>query len=70
MAIANYIKKSLASSSMIWKIFEEGTRLKKQFGGDNVFDFSLGNPDIEPLSAFLKLAQEDTNSVKHLRGTT
>jgi aspartate aminotransferase len=45
-------------------MFEEGTRLKKKFGSDNVFDFSLGNPDIEPPPAFhrvfLKLAQEDT----------
>ncbi|MDR1466157.1 MAG: pyridoxal phosphate-dependent aminotransferase [Treponema sp.] len=63
MAIATYIKNNLVSSSMIRKMFEEGTRLKKQFGNDNVFDFSLGNPDVEPPSAFhkvfLKLAQED-----------
>jgi aspartate aminotransferase len=63
MAIATYIKNSLVSSSMIRKMFEEGTRLKKQFGDNNVFDFSLGNPDIEPPPAFhrvfLKLAQED-----------
>jgi aspartate aminotransferase len=63
MAIATYIKNSLVSSSMIRKMFEEGTRLKKQFGDDKVFDFSLGNPDVEPPPAFhrvfLKLAQED-----------
>jgi aspartate aminotransferase len=44
-------------------MFEEGTRLKKKYGPDKVFDFSLGNPDIEPPPAFhrvfLKLAAED-----------
>jgi aspartate aminotransferase len=63
MAIATYIKNSLVSSSMIRKMFEEGTRLKKRFGDDKVFDFSLGNPDVEPPpefhEVFLRLAQED-----------
>lgn len=50
MAIANYIKDTMSSpeSSAIRKMFEEGVALKKQVGADNVFDFSLGNPDLEP----------------------
>jgi aspartate aminotransferase len=48
---------------MIRKMFEEGNRLKKEYGADKVFDFSLGNPDIEPPPAFhrvfLRLARED-----------
>jgi aspartate aminotransferase len=63
MPIANAIKEALGSQSMIRKMFEEGTRLKKEYGADKVFDFSLGNPDIEPPPAFhrvfLKLAKED-----------
>ncbi|MDR1072530.1 MAG: pyridoxal phosphate-dependent aminotransferase, partial [Treponema sp.] len=63
MAIARHIQNSLASSSAIRKLFEEGAALKKQYGDDKVFDFSIGNPDIEPPSAFhevfLRLAQED-----------
>jgi aspartate aminotransferase len=63
MAIAAEIKKALSSSSMIRKMFEEGNQLKKLHGADRVFDFSLGNPDIEPPESFhavfLKLAQED-----------
>jgi aspartate aminotransferase len=51
------------SSSAIRKLFEEGTALKKRYGADKVFDFSIGNPDIEPPTAFhevlLRLAQED-----------
>jgi aspartate aminotransferase len=63
MAIAKGIKGALASSSMIRKMFEEGIELKKKYGQDKVFDFSLGNPDIEPPDAFHKvfvnLANED-----------
>ena len=61
--IAESVKNSLAGSSMIRKMFEEGINLKKQHGADNVFDFSLGNPDVDPPKAFndvfLKLAAED-----------
>ncbi|MDR0322101.1 MAG: pyridoxal phosphate-dependent aminotransferase [Treponema sp.] len=63
MAIAESIQNALASSSMIRKMFEEGIQLKNRHGADKVFDFSLGNPDIEPPAAFhelfVKLAQED-----------
>ncbi len=30
------------------KMFEAGIQMKKDFGVENVYDFSLGNPDIEP----------------------
>jgi aspartate aminotransferase len=63
MAIAEGIKNALGSSSMIRKMFEEGIKLKKEHGADKVFDFSLGNPDVDPPQAFhdifVKLAQED-----------
>ncbi len=38
----------MEKSSWIRKMFEEGIRLKKEFGEENVFDLSLGNPVIEP----------------------
>jgi len=63
MPIAQTIKNALASSSMIRRMFEEGLQLKKIHGDENVFDFSLGNPDIDPPQAFhdlfVKLANED-----------
>ena len=63
MPVAQNIKNSLVSSSMIRKMFEEGINLKKIHGADKVFDFSLGNPDIDPPKAFhdllVKLANED-----------
>jgi aspartate aminotransferase len=63
MPVARNIKDALGSQSMIRKMFEEGNRLKKEYGAGKVFDFSLGNPDIEPPPAFhrvfLRLARED-----------
>jgi hypothetical protein len=34
--------------NFIRKMFEEGIRMREKFGADNVFDFSLGNPDVPP----------------------
>lgn len=47
MSIAQKIKSSISQSSMIRKMFEEGILLKKKYGADNVYDFSLGNPNVE-----------------------
>ena len=39
---------SVKNSSMIRKMFEEGEKLSKLYGEENVFDFSIGNPYKEP----------------------
>jgi aspartate aminotransferase len=52
MAIATKIQTFIESSSWIRKMFEEGERLRKIHGADNVYDFTLGNPDIEPPPEF------------------
>ena len=46
--ITDEIKGYLSNSSMIRKMFEAGIELRKQYGADNVYDFSLGNPDLPP----------------------
>ncbi len=46
--ISSSIKQQLAGGSEIRKMFEEGQRLKAIYGAENVFDFSIGNPDLEP----------------------
>ena len=48
MGVAAHIIKAMESSSAIRKAFEDGLQLKKQYGEKNVYDFSLGNPDLEP----------------------
>jgi aspartate aminotransferase len=37
---------------MIRKMFEEGAVMKRKYGADKVFDFSLGNPNVEPPAVF------------------
>lgn len=48
MPVAPYISELMSSSSFIRKMFEEGMQLKTRFGADKVYDFSIGNPDLEP----------------------
>ena len=36
------------SNGVIRKMFEEGALLKQKFGAENVYDFSIGNPDLDP----------------------
>jgi aspartate aminotransferase len=48
MGISQKVTGFMEDSSWIRKMFEEGIRLKKEYGADNVFDLSLGNPVIEP----------------------
>ena len=46
--VSSQIEEFQRSSSWIRKMFEAGIALKKQYGEDNVCDFSLGNPDLVP----------------------
>ena len=42
----------MQNSSWVRAMFETGIRLKKEHGADKVFDFSLGNPDLDPPAKF------------------
>lgn len=46
--ISDKMKKLVKNNSTIREMFEEGNKLKKKYGEENVFDFSLGNPSVEP----------------------
>lgn len=52
MAISKKIQGFITQSSWIRKMFEEGISLKRQYGADRVYDFSLGNPNIDPPPRF------------------
>lgn len=52
MPLSKKMTAALAGSSVIRKMFEEGMKMKAQYGADKVFDFSLGNPDLPPPPAF------------------
>jgi aspartate aminotransferase len=67
MAISKKVSGFISQASWIRKMFEEGIRMKKEFGADKVFDFSLGNPNIEPPGQFrevlMEIAKEDAAGV-------
>ena len=67
MAVSKKIEGMITQSSWIRKMFEDGIRLKQQFGAENVFDFSLGNPNVQPprelLKAFLEVAKDERPGV-------
>ena len=68
MAISEKVSGFMEKSSWIRKMFEEGIWLKKQFGEENVFDLSLGNPVIEPpdqVQAALVKAAKDISPGLH-----
>jgi aspartate aminotransferase len=46
--IAKRLRKSLDSAVCIRDIFEEGKKLAAIYGQENIFNFTIGNPSIEP----------------------
>lgn len=52
--VSAQIAESQQKASWIRRMFEAGFELKKQFGEDNVYDFSLGNPDLTPPAGILQ----------------
>jgi aspartate aminotransferase len=53
MPISTRIRGAIQNSSWIRRMFEEGAELKARLGPDQVYDFTLGNPDLEPPEQFL-----------------
>ncbi len=48
MSIGKTIAEQMEHASWIRRMFEIGARMKRERGEENVFDFTLGNPDGEP----------------------
>ena len=58
MAIAKKIDGFMEKASWIRKMFEEGMSLKQKYGADNICDFSLGNPNLDPPVEFFVALQK------------
>ncbi len=52
--ISKKMENMVANSSAIRAMFEEGNRLAKLYGAENVYDFSLGNPNVPAPDAVKK----------------
>lgn len=67
--IANKMQSMVANSSAIRAMFEEGNRLAAIYGRENVFDFSLGNPNVPApqavKDAILELLEDEDPVVLH-----
>src|SRR5512136_2856357 len=55
--IADKVAADMGAASFIREMFEKGRRLKAELGEDNVFDFSLGNPNAAPPPEFFTALQ-------------
>ena len=58
MTISKKVNGFMNESSWIRKMFEQGAILKKKYGEENVFDFSIGNPILEPPDKFFEIFEE------------
>ena len=62
MTISKKVETMITQSSWIRKMFEEGARLKAAHGAANVFDFSLGNPNLPPPEKFNEVLRDTVDS--------
>ena len=69
MSLSRSIAEQMERASWIRRMFEVGARMKAERGAENVFDYTLGNPEVEPparvLASFRRLAAE---SAPHSHG--
>ncbi|NLJ96821.1 MAG: pyridoxal phosphate-dependent aminotransferase [Clostridiales bacterium] len=67
--ISDKMKDFVQSSSAIRAMFEEGKRLAGIYGAENVYDFSLGNPSVEPpiqiKDALIEVLNEENPNFVH-----
>ena len=67
--ISNKMKTMVSNSSVIRAMFEEGKRLSEIYGEENVFDYSIGNPNIEAPSEIkdiiIKILNEENPNKLH-----
>lgn len=62
--ISNKMMEQVSKSSVIRAMFEEGKRLASIYGAENVYDFSLGNPNVEAPEEVKKAIIEILQEVK------
>lgn len=67
--ISDKMKELVKNNSVIREMFEEGNRLAKIYGKENVFDFSLGNPSVpapeKVKEAIIKIAESEDPCFLH-----
>lgn len=65
MPVSRSVEAALSGASWIRRMFEEGNRLRALHGPASVFDFTLGNPDLDPPPRLLERLRELTQGPPH-----
>ena len=67
--ISKNMETLVKNSSVIRAMFEDGKKLAKIYGEENVFDYSLGNPNVEPpediKKAIIDIISEESPNLVH-----
>ncbi len=67
--ISKKMQHFLNSGHAFQSLFEDGARLAKKFGKENIYDFSIGNPSAEPPAAVkeavFKILNEEAPHITH-----
>jgi aspartate aminotransferase len=57
MSISKSMAEQMERASWIRRMFELGIQLRQELGPENVFDFTLGNPEVEPPASVIEALQ-------------
>lgn len=67
--ISKKMEELVKGSSVIRAMFEEGKKMAEKYGAENVYDFSLGNPSVEPpeevKQAIIDILKEEEPNTLH-----
>ena len=67
--ISNKMVGLVRNSSVIRAMFEEGKNMARLYGAENVYDFSLGNPSVEPPAeikkAYIDILNKESQNLVH-----
>lgn len=67
--ISKKMEELVKGSSVIRAMFEEGKKMAEKYGAENVYDFSLGNPSVEPpeevRQAIIDIVKEEEPNTLH-----
>ena len=61
--ISEAMQRMTENNSVIRAMFEEGKQMAARYGAENVYDFSLGNPNIAPPAAVTEAAIENAKQL-------
>ena len=62
--VSDKMKELLSGSSVIRAMFEDGKKMAAEFGKENVYDFSLGNPSVYPPEKLKSVIKELVDNIR------